>query len=242
MARAHCARLHQDKSGRFVASNKMRCRPEIGVYRHLGMAVLASSKPRVVILPGNGCDDLVGANWYLWMAERLRAEGRFSEVVARTMPDPHMAKRKVWLPFIVGALTADEHTVLVGHSSGAVAAMRFLEDYPARGAVLVSACHTDLGDAGERASGYYPPSGGPWQWEKMRSNAGASGGNIAVLHSDNDPFIPLHEAQHVASCLEVPLRVVPGRSHFFKPCEELIEAVYHVAFPSGQGELPDVDS
>lgn len=206
------------------------------------MAVLASSKPRVVILPGNGCDDLVGANWYLWMAERLRAEGRVSEVVARTMPDPHMAKRKVWLPFIVGALAADEHTVLVGHSSGAVAAMRFLEDYPARGAVLVSACHTDLGDAGERASGYYPPSGGPWRWEKMRSNAGASGGNIAVLHSDNDPFIPLHEAQHVASCLEVPLRVVPGRSHFFKPCEELIEAVYHVAFPSGQGELPDVDS
>ena len=36
-------------------------------------------------------------------------------------------------------------------SSGAVAAMRLLEKTPLLGAVLVSACHTDLGDAGERA-------------------------------------------------------------------------------------------
>ena len=41
--------------------------------------------------------------------------------------------------------------MLVGHSSGAVAAMRLLEKTPLLGAVLVSACHTDLGDAGERA-------------------------------------------------------------------------------------------
>ena len=45
----------------------------------------------------------------------------------------------------------DANTVLVGHSSGAVAAMRLLEKTPLLGAVLVSACHTDLGDAGERA-------------------------------------------------------------------------------------------
>ena len=47
--------------------------------------------------------------------------------------------------------TQDANTVLVGHSSGAVAAMRLLEKTPLLGAVLVSACHTDLGDAGERA-------------------------------------------------------------------------------------------
>jgi len=191
---------------------------------------------RVVIIPGNGCDSLVGANWYLWMADRLRSEGRFSAVTASVMPDPHAARRKIWLPFMLGALAVDERTVVVGHSSGAVAAMRFLEDHRAHGAVLVSACHTDLGDAGERAAGYYPPAGGPWKWDAIRSNAGSAGGNIRVLHSDNDPFIPLGEAQHVAEVLHVPLRVVPGRSHFFKPCDELIEAVYEVAFASAEGQ------
>ena len=99
----------------------------------------------------------------------------------------------------------------------------------------VSACHTDLGDPGEREAGYYPPSGGPWQWARIRSNAGASGGNLRVLHSDNDPFIPLAEAETVAASLGVPLTLVPGRSHFFKPCEELVRAVYDVAFNDGTG-------
>ena len=67
-----------------------------------GMKAPTTPRPtvRVVIVPGNGCDDLIGANWYLWMAERLRCEGRFAEVVAEVMPDPHKARRKVrprWL-------------------------------------------------------------------------------------------------------------------------------------------------
>ena len=70
-----------------------------------------------------------------------------------------------------------------------------LETDKLHGAVLVSACHTDLGDANERASGYYPPSGGPWQYEAMMANAG---GNVRaahvdslVLQSNNDPSVRL---------------------------------------------------
>ena len=72
---------------------------------------------------------------------------------ARTFPDPHAAKEEVWLKFLREDLKCDADTVLVGHSSGAVACMRLLESTELAGAVLVSACHTDLGDAGERAAG-----------------------------------------------------------------------------------------
>ena len=48
------------------------------------------------------------------------------------------------------------HVVLVGHSSGAQAALRYAEKYAVDGIVLVSATYSDLGDAHERASGYYP--------------------------------------------------------------------------------------
>lgn len=106
--------------------------------------------------------------------------------------------------------------------------MRLLEDHKLAGVVLVSSCHTDLGDASERASGYYPPSGGEWQWEKIRANAGIGGGNIRILHSDDDCFIPLAEAQHVADSLRAPLHVAQGRSHFFEPYEPIFEAASEV--------------
>ncbi|KAJ9446044.1 putative hydrolase YdeN [Diplonema papillatum] len=45
-------------------------------------------------------------------------------VVLRNMPDPEVARRGVWLPFIKDRLGANERTLVIGHSSGAVAAVR----------------------------------------------------------------------------------------------------------------------
>lgn len=181
---------------------------------------------RAVIVPGNGDGNVRNSNWYAWLEEKLIEDPVFDEVVLRDMPDPVAARRSKWLPFMVDDLGANERTVVIGHSSGAVAAMRLLETHKLHGVLLVSACHTDLGDLGERASGYYPPSGGPWKWGDIRRNAG---GNIRILHSDNDPFIPLEEAEHVADSLSVALQVEPGRSHFFKPCDALFDAALAVA-------------
>ncbi len=64
------------------------------------------------------------------------------------------------MPFLQQQCACDANTIVVGHSSGAVACMRLLESTRLRGAVLVSACHTDLGLASERAAGYYSR---PWQ-------------------------------------------------------------------------------
>ena len=183
---------------------------------------------RAVIVPGNGCDNVRSSNWYGWLERRLLKDGRFSGGVhVKDMPDPLDAKRSIWLPFMLASLGCDANTVLIGHSSGAVAAMRLLEEHKLAGALLVSACHTDLGNAHEAASGYYPPSGGPWQWDAIRAN---SGGNLCVLHSDDDPFIPLAEAEHVAAQLggggESVLRVERGRSHFFEAGEDLVQATY----------------
>eukprot|EP00965_Chrysotila_dentata_P198492 6178818-Pleurochrysis_carterae.AAC.3 len=145
---------------------------------------------KAIIVPGNGCQNVHQANWYKWLHDRLVAKRCFDQVILRDMPDPDGAKRSIWLPFLL-SLGAASDTVLVGHSSGAVATMRLLENHRLHGAVIVSGCHTDLGYASEAAAGYYPPSGGEWQWDRIRANAGPQGGNIRILHSDNDPFIPL---------------------------------------------------
>merc|ERR1712113_300867 len=85
-----------------------------------------------------------------------------------------------------------------------------LESHRLRGAVLVSACHTDLGDENEAASGYYNR---PWQWAKIAANAGF----LLQWHSLDDPFIPVSEARHVAASLGSKCEYIEhkGSSHFF---------------------------
>lgn len=174
--------------------------------------------PRAVIVPGNGCQDVYSANWYAYMKRRLDESRSFSEVVLRDMPDPVLARETVWLPFIRDELRADANTVLIGHSSGAVAGLRLLESSRLLGLVLVSACFTDLGDEGERLSGYYSR---PWDWRAIRGNAQW----ILQFHSLDDPFIPVEEARHVASSVGSEFRCFEDKSHFFKPSDvdEVIE-------------------
>ena len=148
--------------------------------------------PRVVIIPGNGCSSVLNSNWYRFMQKELLQTNKFSEVILQDMPDPFQARESIWLPFIRNQLKLDGNTIFIGHSSGAVAGLRILEETKLLGCVLVAACYTDLGDKGERLSGYYNR---PWKWDKIKSNSEW----ILQYHSLDDPFIPIQEANHIAA-------------------------------------------
>eukprot|EP01041_Mallomonas_annulata_P008492 gene8492-17509_t len=159
--------------------------------------------PRVVIIPGCGVTNVLVANWYFFMKQQLESSGKFSNVILNNMPDPIDAHESVWLPYLRKEIGIDENTIIIGHSSGAEAAMRLLETDRVLGMVLVAACHTDLGIEHERIAGYYSR---PWEWEKIKSNAKW----ILQFHSEDDPFIPRDEADHVAASL----LLVEGREYF----------------------------
>jgi len=91
-------------------------------------------------------------------------------------------------------LTCGEDTIIVGHSSGAVAAMRYAEKHKVAGIVLCAPCWTDLGWASERAAGWYSR---PWLWDKIKQNAGF----IMQFSSTNDGLIPWREHAYVAEHL-----------------------------------------
>jgi len=123
--------------------------------------------------------------------------------------------------------------------------MRLCEDTKLAGLVLVAACHTDLGCPSEQAAGWYPPSGGAWKWQDIYENAGC---NIVLLHSNDDPFIPIKEPRYVAEQLGkyaggadnggLQLREFEGESHFFQPSEAIVKAVYDVAKTAGLEQVP----
>jgi predicted alpha/beta hydrolase family esterase len=164
----------------------------------------SSSPPtRAILIHGNG-GSTAGDLWFPWLEHELSALGL--EVINQTFPDNIKARAKIWLPFL-DELGADERTILVGHSSGAVAAMRYAETHRIAGSILVSVCHSDLGDADERASGYYAA---PWQWQRIRENQPW----IAIYQSTDDPLIPVAEARFVASQLKGSYFEFKDRGHF----------------------------
>ncbi|ESO87682.1 hypothetical protein LOTGIDRAFT_204460 [Lottia gigantea] len=160
---------------------------------------------KVVIVPGNGCTDPLRANWYGWLYNRLiqaRIDCRLEE-----MPDPYDAKESVWIPYMHDELKCDKNTIIVGHSSGAEAAMRYAEKYKVKGIILVSGCVTDLGMESERVSGYYNR---PWLWEKMKANTQF----IVYFGSIDDPYIPWAEQQEIVNHLDPELYKYDDKGHF----------------------------
>ena len=88
---------------------------------------------KVIFIPGNGGGSPKD-NWFLSVRTELEAFG--IDVIAEEFPDNDLARASYWLPFLRNDLNADETTILVGHSSGAIAAMRFAETYKILGSLL----------------------------------------------------------------------------------------------------------
>lgn len=158
---------------------------------------------KVIIIPGNGGSKPTD-NWYGWVAKELTGFG--IKTINREFPDSILARAKFWLPFLE-ELGADQNAILIGHSSGALAAMRYAETHQILGSVLVGACYTDLGVESEKLSGYYDK---PWDWVKIRKNQNW----ILQFAAFNDPFIPVAEPRHIHQQLQTEYYESATDGHF----------------------------
>jgi hypothetical protein len=164
---------------------------------------MKNSEVKIILIHGNG-GHWPKENWLPPVARRLEKLG--FKVIFRQFPDPVLARAKYWLPFIK-KLGADENTILVGHSSGAVAAMRYAEKHKILGSILVAACYTDLGVPEEKASRYYDRQ---WNWEAIKKNQQW----IAQFASIDDRFIPIKEARFVQKKLSTEYHEFKHQGHF----------------------------
>jgi predicted alpha/beta hydrolase family esterase len=171
---------------------------------------------KAILIHGNGgCT--AGDIWLPWLERELIALGL--DVINQTFPDNVRARAEHWLPHIK-SLGTDERTILIGHSSGAVAAMRYAEQHRLLGSILVGVCHTDLGDSLEAASGYYEAA---WDWQRIRANQQW----IAIYGSIDDPHIPIAEPRFIAAQLRCSYFEFTDRGHFVdaRQFPEIIEFV-----------------
>ncbi len=175
---------------------------------------------KVIFIPGNGGGG-PNDNWFPYLKQELEKLG--VSVIASEFPDNYLARESYWIPFLKNELKAGAETILVGHSSGAIAAMRFAENNPLLGSVLVGVYHTDMGMTTEKQSGYFDR---PWNWESIVKNQQW----IIQFASQNDPWIPIEEARFVHEKLHTEYHESIDQGHFggdhYKPTfPELLEAL-----------------
>jgi len=179
-------------------------------------AVMDATRMKIIFLHGNGGEGM--GNHFWPYAERAFKDMGLT-VIAKNFPDPELARQSIWLPFLKNECGADEHSILIGHSSGAIAAIRYAENNRVLGSVLVGAYYTDTGDERERLSGYFDA---PWDWPAIRNNQQW----IIQFASVDDPFFPVEEPRLVHEQLHTEYHEYTDRGHFFAPeFPELIEEV-----------------
>lgn len=162
---------------------------------------------RVVYVHGNKAVAGWRFGWAEWLQGALQFHGY--DTVFETMPDSVDGRARFWLPFMEKQLRIGRGDVIVGWSTGAVAAMRYAELHQVGGLVLVAPHYTDLGSQLEAASGWFTA---PWDWPVIRANTG----HRAVFRSDCDPAVPAAETYHIICQLRAAEYQVPGVGHFTK--------------------------
>ena len=166
-----------------------------------------------LILPGNGGTEITD-NWYQHVKKGL---GQLNiKVTAENMPDPDLARKEYWLPFIKKHSTKD--SILIGHSSGAIAIPKHLETNKCKLAILIGVYHTDLNNEYEKLSGYFDK---PWNWDNIKQNAE----KVVIFASKDDPFIAINEPRFVMEQLDAEYHEYNDQGHFMKTKTDFPELV-----------------
>lgn len=173
-----------------------------------------------LIIHGNG-GSTIDDHWFPYLKEELQKLG--GTVIAETFPDNDLARKSYWLPFIEKKLKGNTNSVIIGHSSGAIAAMSYAENHKILGSVLVGGYYSDLGIPKEKASGFFDK---PWDWKAIKNNQQW----ILQFASKDDPWIPIEEPRFIHQHLGSKYFEYDNMGHFggdyYKPTfSELLEAL-----------------
>jgi predicted alpha/beta hydrolase family esterase len=165
---------------------------------------------KVILMHGK--DATPEDKWYPWFKTACEREGwKFTAPVLPKSADPVL---KEWVDELENC-KPDEETVLVGHSRGGVAVLRFLEqmnvDEKVKAVILVA---TNDGRRSHKAIptetnyGFYTEAG--YNFDEIKSHSD----NFFVLHSTDDHVVPYQAGVENAAGLGVELMSFSDRRHF----------------------------
>lgn len=156
-----------------------------------------------LILPGWQCDP--NSNWYPWLKKEL--EKRNYQVFCPQLPtmETNLPDLETQLEFIKNNFNFNENTIVIGHSLGAVLALRLAEKYSFSKMILVSAW--DFDDLTSEHQKFWLNK---IDHQLIKNNVS----NITCITSDNDPYFSLFQTQQMAKRLDAKFILIKNAGHF----------------------------
>jgi len=157
----------------------------------------------------HGTDGYPTENWFDWLRQEL--EKKSWQVLVPALPCANKPNIKRYNKFLLEELNLylDEESILIGHSSGAVAILGLLQALPE--SVVVDTCYL-IGAFKDNLDwdaldGLFEE---PFNFAKIKNKAK----HFVFIHSDNDPYCPLEHAKFLAEKLGGELIIKEGQKHF----------------------------
>jgi predicted alpha/beta hydrolase family esterase len=179
---------------------------------------------KVILL--HGLNTNPNDKWYPWLAQEMKQRG--IEFAAPTLPNPTDPDITAWTAEL-DKLHPDENTILVGHSRGGVAVLRWLEVQPAslkvKKVILIA---TNSGFTHKRTvktesnHGFYTEQG--YDFDRIKQHCD----DFVILHSKDDQWVPYEAGVENAEGLGARLLTFERKGHFGKGVDEIPELLEEI--------------
>jgi predicted alpha/beta hydrolase family esterase len=165
-----------------------------------------------IILHGTGGSP--DGNWFPWLKKELEKKGY--SVWVPELPGNDYPNRKTYTEFLLkNAPEIDSSTIIIGHSSGAVAILGLLQALPKdstiKAAYLVAGFKDNLRWVDKKGKhvlgGLFEDD---YDWTAIKKKAG----KFILIQSDNDPYVPMSHGSYLSIKLDGALTINPKQKHF----------------------------
>jgi len=168
---------------------------------------------RVLII--HGWEASSKEHWFLEEKERLEKLG--FEVAVPDMPNTLHPGKEEWVK-VIKDFTPDGESILIGHSLGGTAILRYLEKTQDKvgKCIFIATPIRKLGPGYEGIENFLETD---FNWGKIEENAN----KLIVFNQTEDPAVPFQHGKDLADNIGGELVVVEDNDHFDKIDFELLE-------------------
>lgn len=173
----------------------------------------------------HGFEGSPNGGWRPYLMRELAKQDIYA--CSLSMPNPDVPILNDWMSEIQRCVDRDikDDVYLVGHSLGGTAILHYLEKFNSqnlKGVIIISAPCSQ--NSNEKIKDFLDKD---FDWNLIKNKIN----NVVIIHGDNDPLVPLSDAQKITSELNGELIIIPNGGHLngssgFTELPEALSAIF----------------